>query len=47
MRTFWLCCTLTGCAGSRRAPYADGLYEEPVFYPLAEAKTIDDLDRYR
>lgn len=31
----------------RRTPYADGIYEEQVFYPLAEARTIDDLDRYR
>jgi uroporphyrinogen decarboxylase len=30
----------------RRTPYADGVYDEQVFYPLAEAKTIDDLDRY-
>jgi uroporphyrinogen decarboxylase len=31
----------------RDVAYATGSYQEQVFFPLAEAKTIDDLERYR
>lgn len=31
---------------SRRIQYGTGAYDEQVFHPLAEAKTVDDLERY-
>lgn len=31
---------------TRRTAYGSGAYDEQVFYPLAEARTIADLDRY-
>jgi len=30
----------------RRVPHEGGAYSEQCFYPLAEARTIDDLNRY-
>lgn len=33
--------------GYRRQTYATGVYDEQVYYPLAEATTIGDLERYR
>ncbi len=31
---------------TRRVPHEGGAYDEPSFYPLASAQTIDDLNRY-
>jgi uroporphyrinogen decarboxylase len=33
--------------GYRSQVYPTGIYDEQVHYPLAEAQTIDDLERYR
>jgi uroporphyrinogen decarboxylase len=34
-------------ARSRRTAHGTGAYQEQYFYPLAEARTIDDLERFR